>query len=379
MINPDSVNSLAAAMLPARGDSGNGEQQRAAWMLQMERALLAANQVRVTPDQAQAGMQGATPASGKAAESGASREKNREPQDSNASAVAGTANAFAASKVQLAAREPDSAAAQADDATRFGAATSASAGSGNTSARTMQTPQSAQTVATAQTAQSAMSAPSGAQADEDAGSATDGSPGGTGAYGNAAGNGLPNDALLSQPLPASAMTALAAGMLPALNPYQSVQADGQSAALNLPLTAVRAAAPAGLWALTQATLQTNAQGKPLGVQAGDAEVAESPAARFEAPETEPFAERKLHLYQGADGVQAWIRDADLNQMRAHLVAQALNNELNAAGLKLKTLTVNGRKLDSGSQSSSIEDSAEDSNNTLTDAVLPELRARGAIG
>ena len=57
-----------------------------------------------------------------------------------------------------------------------------------------------------------------------------------------------------------------------------------------------------------------------------------------------YAKRQLHLYPGADGVQAWIRDVDLNEIQAQAVALALRQELNGSGLKLKTLTLNGRKL-----------------------------------
>jgi hypothetical protein len=58
-----------------------------------------------------------------------------------------------------------------------------------------------------------------------------------------------------------------------------------------------------------------------------------------------YAKRQLHLYPGADGVQAWIRDVDLNEIQAQAVALALRQELNGSGLKLKTLTLNGRKLE----------------------------------
>jgi hypothetical protein len=58
---------------------------------------------------------------------------------------------------------------------------------------------------------------------------------------------------------------------------------------------------------------------------------------------EPYSERQLHLFHGADGVQAWIRDTALSELHAYSVAQALGNELGDAGFKLSSLTLNGKK------------------------------------
>ncbi len=67
------------------------------------------------------------------------------------------------------------------------------------------------------------------------------------------------------------------------------------------------------------------------------------AARSAMQDT--WAKRQLHLYPGADGVQAWIRDAGLNPVQVQAVAQALRQELHGSGMKLKTLTVNGHPLE----------------------------------
>lgn len=363
MINPDSVNSLAAAVLPARSDSGNGEQKRAAWMLQMERALLAANQVRVTPDTAQAGMQSAPPLPGKQAENEVPREKSRVPQESNA-AVAGASNVPVSGHVTALVHEANQAAAE----TGAAPAVSALQATGGRAVDAARNPDSVP-LQTAQMAKTGTQADGATDSIEGSGAMPGGS-GRAGDTGSAQQNGLPLPGM--QAVPVSAMTALAAGLLPVLNPYQSLQPEGQSVAAHLAVAGVRAASPAGMWGLSQAA----SQGKPLTAHAGDGEAAEAPATGGEAPEAEPFAERQLHLYQGADGVQAWIRDADLSQMRAQLVAQALNNELNAAGLKLKTLTVNGRKLDGSNIGTG--GAAEDGADALADFAMPEISANRAV-
>lgn len=61
-------------------------------------------------------------------------------------------------------------------------------------------------------------------------------------------------------------------------------------------------------------------------------------------EQQPYAQRKLHLYHGTDGVHAWIRDAGLAEFQARSIATALNGELSGSGLKLTALTLNGKKV-----------------------------------
>ncbi len=57
-----------------------------------------------------------------------------------------------------------------------------------------------------------------------------------------------------------------------------------------------------------------------------------------------YAQKLLHVYRGADGVHAWIRDADLKQHQASAVVDAMARELANSGQRLATLTVNGKRL-----------------------------------
>ena len=88
--------------------------------------------------------------------------------------------------------------------------------------------------------------------------------------------------------------------------------------------------------------------------------AESAAPEEEAapasapPEQEPvddYAARLLHVYQGADGVQAWVRDAGIGAAQSLLLARGMADELNNVGSRLSELTVNGKKIvsDGGSR------------------------------
>lgn len=93
-----------------------------------------------------------------------------------------------------------------------------------------------------------------------------------------------------------------------------------------------------------------------------AESAESAAPEEEAapasapPEREPvddYAARLLHVYQGADGVQAWVRDAGIGAAQSLLLARGMADELNNAGSRLSELTVNGKKIVSDGDSRPI--------------------------
>ncbi len=59
---------------------------------------------------------------------------------------------------------------------------------------------------------------------------------------------------------------------------------------------------------------------------------------------EDYASRLLHVYRGADGVQAWIRDASLDAASLPGLAEAMVDQLGDAGARLAALTVNGRRL-----------------------------------
>jgi hypothetical protein len=73
---------------------------------------------------------------------------------------------------------------------------------------------------------------------------------------------------------------------------------------------------------------------------------------------ETYAPRQLHLYRGEDGVQAWIRDAELNGPGARQVIQAVGDELRNMGAQLTALTLNGKKIGAGfggSKNNELED------------------------
>ena len=80
--------------------------------------------------------------------------------------------------------------------------------------------------------------------------------------------------------------------------------------------------------------------------------ADDTAATMAPPETatpdeaagEEYSRNLLHLFHGEDGVQAYIRDAELTGAQMRAVAQALAAELGGSGTRLAALTVNGRRI-----------------------------------
>jgi hypothetical protein len=80
------------------------------------------------------------------------------------------------------------------------------------------------------------------------------------------------------------------------------------------------------------------------------EAATSPAQG----EDEQYAESNLHLFQGEDGVQAWIRDARLDSEQARSVALALAREFAQQGNPLAAVTINGRRLRTGDAATRFE-------------------------
>jgi hypothetical protein len=66
-----------------------------------------------------------------------------------------------------------------------------------------------------------------------------------------------------------------------------------------------------------------------------------------------YASRLMHVYQGADGVQAWVRDASIGVAQSLLLARSMADELGSAGSRLAALTVNGKKILSDSDSQPI--------------------------
>jgi len=64
-----------------------------------------------------------------------------------------------------------------------------------------------------------------------------------------------------------------------------------------------------------------------------------------AGEQAQYDKRAMHVYVGADGVHAWIRDAALPRGQVNAVMQALAAEVALTGRNLAALTVNGKQVD----------------------------------
>jgi hypothetical protein len=91
-----------------------------------------------------------------------------------------------------------------------------------------------------------------------------------------------------------------------------------------------------------------------GVMHQDGTAADAATEAFEGTATpeavasdEEYSKNLLHLFHGEDGVQAYIRDAELSGAQMRAVAQALATELGAGGTRLAGLTINGRRLPVG--------------------------------
>jgi|GEM_PF-2600399 len=107
---------------------------------------------------------------------------------------------------------------------------------------------------------------------------------------------------------------------------------------------------------------------------GEAEELAQDAAHAapDAAEGEEYSKNLLHLFHGEDGVQAYIRDAELTGAQMRAVAQALAAELGGSGTRLAALTVNGRRLPLGNAAPYEQ---HDEASTLTDhAVIAPYRS-----
>jgi len=91
---------------------------------------------------------------------------------------------------------------------------------------------------------------------------------------------------------------------------------------------------------------------------------------------EEYHKQLLHLFHGADGVHAYIRDAALDGVRLRLVAQALAAELNGSGARLAGLTVNGRRVDPDGLDGGTE-YEETAPATASRRVAPQVNLKGA--
>jgi hypothetical protein len=78
--------------------------------------------------------------------------------------------------------------------------------------------------------------------------------------------------------------------------------------------------------------------------ASEAGASDAAASTPDALDGETYDKNLMHLFYGEDGVQVWIRDAQLTQAPAGVVAQAMTAEMRAAGTKLVALTINGRRV-----------------------------------
>lgn len=74
-----------------------------------------------------------------------------------------------------------------------------------------------------------------------------------------------------------------------------------------------------------------------------------------------FDTRAMHVYVDAEGVHAWIRDAQLQGGQMRAVVQNLVAEVGTTGKRLAALTVNGRPVDPGSGAFYSEEQNELSN------------------
>lgn len=128
----------------------------------------------------------------------------------------------------------------------------------------------------------------------------------------------------------------------ALRPVQESQGGAAAVAeAGLPPLAARSmGAPAAPGMAGRS--QDSARQQPFDIAA---EQDAAPAGQSDAAVAgEEYAQRLLHVYRDAAGVQAWIRDAGIGQAQAQRLAQAMAGELGGAGVPLSALTLNGKRL-----------------------------------
>lgn len=71
---------------------------------------------------------------------------------------------------------------------------------------------------------------------------------------------------------------------------------------------------------------------------------ERSAGVLHAGSGEPYGRRQLHVHVGEEGLQAWVRDADLSPAAAFRVAGAFRDNARYGGPALAALTINGKKV-----------------------------------
>jgi hypothetical protein len=348
----DAIGSATGGVLP-RATLPQGEGQRAAWLLEMEKALLAANRVKVTP---QAGGPTAP----------AHDEANPPSDPTREKSLSGAASAPAGSAILVQAGSALPPEKPVDSANY--SATSASASATASGQATL--PQGRVSGQTAHGATDRVAQPLAAPgaASPQPGGRTAGQHANLPDTGSASVTADAPGAATARSTPASAFSrATPGGSLDnhalALSAYQSGAgsttgpitnaisiAISNATASNITSTAIT---PGGTQRVLPEAQPRPGLAEPAGSLAGSEHESAGEAVtsigldrpgldRSKRVLSEPWQQREFHLYQGADGVQAWIRDAELNPAQIFAVAQGLKSELQQTGLKLKQLTVNGK-------------------------------------
>jgi hypothetical protein len=71
---------------------------------------------------------------------------------------------------------------------------------------------------------------------------------------------------------------------------------------------------------------------------------ERSASALAASASQRYGRRQLHVHVGKDGMQAWIRDADLSPAAAYRIADAFCRSTWQGGARLAALTINGKRI-----------------------------------
>ncbi len=104
---------------------------------------------------------------------------------------------------------------------------------------------------------------------------------------------------------------------------------------------------------------------------GEAEVTDTDQlaaqSKFAENEELQYPKQFLHVYQGKDGVHAFVRDAQLSSPQILSLAQNMAGEFAAQGQLLASLTVNGKKVSGAERNASVASVA-----SVAAASLPSL-------
>jgi len=146
--------------------------------------------------------------------------------------------------------------------------------------------------------------------------------------------------------PAPASIAPACDAPPLSMPAGAVQAQralAGAAAAAAPLSSIAFHAHAEAGAPeAQLVLAADSTDTPPAID--EAPQASAAPATPEQGDSASFEKRLLHLYVADDGVHAWLRDAELQGQGARALAQALAEQVAAAGKPLAGLTINGKSV-----------------------------------